>query len=89
MVKNPYLYLAKRLYNMLKGLGTSDRDLIRIVIGRCEIDLASIEDTFNELPEVRAKNKDLRGMIEVNTDIIVFSLCKSTIVSRNITIFFL
>lgn len=64
MLKRPYIYLARRLFDTMDGLGTSDRDLMRIIIGRGEIDLASIEDAYNnDLPEVKRKRKNLRQSV--------------------------
>ncbi|XP_041930711.1 annexin A6 isoform X1 [Alosa sapidissima] len=47
-VKNQPSYLADRLYKAMKGLGTDDRALIRIMVSRCEIDLFNIRKEFKE-----------------------------------------
>ncbi|KHN83671.1 Annexin A7 [Toxocara canis] len=39
-------YFAKQLYDSMKGLGTRDNDLIRVIISRSEIDLALIREEF-------------------------------------------
>uniref|UniRef100_A0A9J2PTT7 Annexin n=1 Tax=Ascaris lumbricoides TaxID=6252 RepID=A0A9J2PTT7_ASCLU len=39
-------YFAKQLYDAMKGLGTRDNDLIRVIISRSEIDLALIRAEF-------------------------------------------
>jgi len=39
-------YFADKLYKSMKGLGTDDRTLIRIVISRCEVDMVEIKREF-------------------------------------------
>ncbi|MFH4983051.1 hypothetical protein AB6A40_009760 [Gnathostoma spinigerum] len=41
-------YYAARLYESMKGLGTSDDDLIRLIVSRSEIDLALVRDEFEK-----------------------------------------
>uniref|UniRef100_A0AAY5KWT2 Annexin n=1 Tax=Esox lucius TaxID=8010 RepID=A0AAY5KWT2_ESOLU len=47
-VKNQPNYLANRLYKAMKGIGTDDRALIRIMVSRSEIDLFNIRKEFKE-----------------------------------------
>ncbi|XP_056133276.1 annexin A6 isoform X2 [Lampris incognitus] len=47
-VKNQPAYFADRLYKAMKGLGTDDRALIRIMVSRCEIDLFNIRKEFKD-----------------------------------------
>ncbi|XP_026329370.1 annexin B9-like isoform X1 [Hyposmocoma kahamanoa] len=46
VVRNKPLYFAERLHKSMKGLGTNDRQLIRIMVTRCEVDLGDISDMF-------------------------------------------
>ena len=36
-LETPHDYWAERLYKSMKGLGTSDNMLIRLVVSRCEV----------------------------------------------------
>jgi len=42
-------YFAERLKESMKGLGTADRDLIRVIVSRSEIDMVQIKECFLEL----------------------------------------
>ncbi|KAL3073571.1 hypothetical protein niasHS_017138 [Heterodera schachtii] len=48
-VRNASGFFADLLFNSMKGLGTRDSDLIRLVISRSEIDLADIKHAFHTL----------------------------------------
>ncbi|XP_063804138.1 annexin A2-like isoform X2 [Pseudophryne corroboree] len=48
VAKDTPLYFADRLYNAMKGLGTQDSDLIRILISRSEVDLLSIRAAYRK-----------------------------------------
>ncbi|XP_025085605.1 annexin A7-like [Pomacea canaliculata] len=44
--KNRPEYFADKLHDSIKGLGTDDSRLIRIIVSRCEIDLQDIKDAY-------------------------------------------
>jgi hypothetical protein len=39
-------YFAERLYRSMKGLGTDDHTLVRVMVTRCEVDMEDIKDRF-------------------------------------------
>lgn len=45
-VENRSGYFAERLYKSMKGMGTDDRTLIRLVVSRCEVDMGDIKRAF-------------------------------------------
>lgn len=55
-------YFADRLYRSMKGLGTDEDCLTRVVVSRSEIDLAEIKEKFME-----QHHKPLHKMIEEDT----------------------
>uniref|UniRef100_A0A668ULT8 Annexin n=1 Tax=Oreochromis aureus TaxID=47969 RepID=A0A668ULT8_OREAU len=61
-VKNQPSYFADRLYKAMKGLGTDDRALIRIMVSRSEIDLFNIRKEFKE-----THDDSLHEFIQVET----------------------
>lgn len=54
--KNPQLYFARRLNAAMKGMGTSEDTLIRIIVGRSEIDLETVKDMYLEKYDVTLKD---------------------------------
>lgn len=53
--KNPQLYFARRLNEVMSGLGTDEDTLIRIIVGRSEIDLETVKDMYLEKYDVTLK----------------------------------
>nr|XP_020479687.1 annexin A13-like isoform X2 [Monopterus albus] len=54
--KNPQLFFARRLNAAMKGLGTDEDTLIRIIVGRSEIDLETVKDMYLEKYDVTLKD---------------------------------
>ncbi|CAK9297356.1 unnamed protein product [Gordionus sp. m RMFG-2023] len=48
-INNPPEYFAKRLRASVKGAGTNDRRLLRILVARSEIDLEAIKEAYQKL----------------------------------------
>merc|ERR1719499_2876032 len=42
-------YYAEQIYETMKGLGTSDNELVQLVVERCEIDAKEIKVAFAEI----------------------------------------
>lgn len=49
IVKNAPAFFAVKLYKSMKGLGTDDSTLIRIIVTRSEVDILDIKDEFAKL----------------------------------------
>ncbi|TGZ63448.1 hypothetical protein CRM22_006903 [Opisthorchis felineus] len=47
-IRNKPKFFAYALKNAMKGAGTRDRALIRLVVSRCEIDMAKIKEEFQK-----------------------------------------
>lgn len=61
-VSNPLEYFAERLYKSMAGLGTNDKNLIRLIVSRCEIDMVDIKREFE-----KKYQKTLRSFIDGDT----------------------
>ncbi|XP_023162949.1 annexin B11 isoform X5 [Drosophila hydei] len=61
-VTNKAEYFASRLHKSMAGIGTNDKQLIRVIITRCEIDLADIKGAFERL-----YGKSLKSWIKGDT----------------------
>ncbi|KAK9395346.1 annexin A4 [Crotalus adamanteus] len=48
-MRNRPAYFAERLYKSMKGLGTDDDTLIRLMVSRCEIDMIDIKAEFKRM----------------------------------------
>jgi annexin A7/11 len=55
-------FFARRLHKSMAGFGTYDRDLIRLVVTRCEVDMADIKEEFN-----KKYGKTLKSFIKGDT----------------------
>ncbi|KAJ8396800.1 hypothetical protein AAFF_G00013990 [Aldrovandia affinis] len=53
--KSPQLFFARRLHSAMTGAGTDEDTLIRIIVGRSEIDLETIKDMYLEKYDVSLK----------------------------------
>lgn len=65
VVKDRAGFFAEQLYKSMKGLGTDDRRLIRLVVTRSEIDMGEIKIAF-----MAKYGKSLEDMITVSNLII-------------------
>ncbi|ETN79749.1 Annexin [Necator americanus] len=57
-------YFAHQIHNATKGIGTRDRDLIRVLVSRAEIDLAAIQVEYERLfrkPLVQVIREEAKG----------------------------
>ena len=61
-VRNTPGYFATKLYKSMKGLGTDDATLIRVVVTRCEVDMVVIKQEFQ-----RQYQKTLASFIKGDT----------------------
>ncbi|XP_060580366.1 annexin A6-like [Ruditapes philippinarum] len=48
-IKHKFNHFARQLQKTMKGIGTDDDTLVRVVVSRCEIDLANIKEEFQKL----------------------------------------
>uniref|UniRef100_V9KFF0 Annexin n=1 Tax=Callorhinchus milii TaxID=7868 RepID=V9KFF0_CALMI len=51
-IKNKPVFFADRLYKSMKGAGTDDKTLIRIMVSRSEIDLLNIRKEFKDMFDI-------------------------------------
>ncbi|KAH3705211.1 annexin A6-like isoform X1 [Dreissena polymorpha] len=48
-VKHKFNHFARQLQKTMKGIGTDDDTLVRVVVSRCEIDMVQIKEEFQKL----------------------------------------
>ncbi|KAJ0620048.1 putative annexin repeat, Annexin superfamily [Helianthus annuus] len=60
--ENPAKYFAKMLYKAMKGLGTFDTRLIRVIVTRAEIDMQYIKAEYR-----KKYNKSLNDAVHSET----------------------
>ncbi|BFZ22448.1 hypothetical protein BsWGS_25488 [Bradybaena similaris] len=48
VIRGKAAYFASELHTAMKGLGTNDDTLIRIIISRCEVDMVQIKEEFQK-----------------------------------------
>jgi len=58
-VKDCPAYFAKKLHSSMSGLGTNDKQLIRIVVTRSEVDMGDIKESYEQM-----YGKSLKAAIE-------------------------
>ena len=66
-IRNRPAYFARQLNKCMKGLGTKEKDLIRIIVSRCEIDMGDIKREYQEIfgkSLSKELKKELRGDFE-------------------------
>ena len=59
IIKDPAKYFAEQIHKSMKGLGTNDDKLIRLIVWRSEIDLVEIKECF----KIVTKQKTLEDYI--------------------------
>lgn len=47
VIRNKPGYFAQKMQKAMKGLGTDDSALVRVIVTRCECDMVQIKDAFN------------------------------------------
>jgi annexin A7/11 len=76
-IKDRPTYFAERLYQAMKGMGTADQTLIRIVLGRSEVDLEDIKDRFFDMYN-KSLGKMVEGDISGNYKRLIIAIIKDT-----------
>lgn len=62
-MQSPAAFFASRLFNAVKGMGTDDNTLIRVIVSRSEIDLGEIKQEFE-----RMYDRTLLSAVKVSFD---------------------
>lgn len=66
-MNNRAAFFAEQLYKSMKGLGTDDSRLIRLVVTRSEVDMGEIKEAFKE-----EYNESLEDFISVSNPFHLF-----------------
>ncbi|KAL3310039.1 hypothetical protein Ciccas_011404 [Cichlidogyrus casuarinus] len=69
--------IAEMLYKSMAGLGTNDSSLMRLILTRCEIDLADIKKVY-QTKYRRTLEEDIKGDTSGNYKKMLFALCGSS-----------
>ena len=48
VIKDKPGYFARKMQKAMKGLGTDDQALVRVIVSRCECDLVQIKNSFQQ-----------------------------------------
>lgn len=72
-IRNRVGFFAERLRESMKGIGTKDKDLIRILVTRSEIDLGSIRQEYKRMYK-RELADDLKSELSGDYEDIVLAL---------------
>ncbi|KAH0624323.1 hypothetical protein JD844_031685 [Phrynosoma platyrhinos] len=73
-IKNTQAFFAERLYKAMKGAGTKDRTLIRIMVSRSEVDLLDIRQEYKRMYG-RSLYTDITGDTSGDYRKILLKLC--------------
>ncbi|NWI29318.1 ANX11 protein, partial [Sula dactylatra] len=73
-LKNTPAFFAERLQNAMKGAGTKDRTLIRIMVSRSEVDLLDIRAEYKRMYG-RSLYTDITGDTSGDYRKILLKLC--------------
>lgn len=75
LIKDPQMYFAGQLYKSMKGLGTNDDKLIRLMVWRCEIDLVEIKECFKKIASGKTLEKFIEGDCSGDYKTALLALC--------------
>lgn len=73
-LKNTPAFFAERLHKAMKGAGTKDRTLIRIMVSRSEVDLLDIRAEYKQMYG-RSLYSDITGDTSGDYRKILLKLC--------------
>jgi len=72
-VRNSSAFFAERLHESMKGVGTKDKDLIRIMVSRSEVDMDEIRRQYKRLYD-RDLVKDIKSELSGDYEDIIVAL---------------